>query len=170
MSNDNFDIETAGADGQPAEGGALRQERDDLYERLLRTTAEFDNYRKRTDRERRELSEAAAADLVRELLPVVDDMDRALAAPTDPGAGADAAARYRSGMELIRRHLLEVLRKRGVEPLEVVGTDFDPLWHEALGQDPVEGRRDGEITAELRRGYRLGQRLLRPAQVKVAMA
>ncbi|HSD10640.1 MAG TPA: nucleotide exchange factor GrpE, partial [Candidatus Binatia bacterium] len=131
---------------------ALRRERDEIYERLLRTTAEFDNYRKRTDRERRELSEAAAADLIRDLLPVVDDLERALAAPS-----ADVS-RDRSGVELIRRQLLEVLRRRGVEPLDVMGRDFDPSWHEAVADEPAAGRREGEITSEIRRGYRIGQR------------
>jgi molecular chaperone GrpE len=141
---------------------ALRRERDEIYDRLLRTTAEYDNYRKRTDRERRELSEAAGADLIRDILPVVDDLERALAAP------ATDASKYRSGVELIRRQLLEVLRRRGVEPLDVLGQDFDPSWHEAVADEPAEGRREGEITGEIRRGYRIGPRLLRPAMVKVA--
>jgi len=143
---------------------ALQQERDDFRERLLRTTAEFDNYRKRTDRERRELSEVVVADLVRDILPVLDDFERALAAP------ADETSAFRRGVELIHRQLLEALRKRGVEPLAVVGQDFDPNWHEAVGQDPIDGHREGEITTEVRRGYRIGQRLLRPSWVKVAKA
>ena len=154
----------AGAVTLEDELAALRQERDDLRDRLLRTTAEFDNYRKRTDRERRELSEAAAIDLIRDLLPVVDDFERALAAP------GWERRRSRRGVELIHRQLLDTLRRRGVEPLEVVGQPFDPTWHEAVATDPADGRRDGEITAEVRRGYRIGQRLLRPAQVKVAKA
>jgi len=149
---------------------ALRRERDDLYDRLLRTTAEFDNYRKRTERERREWSESAAADVIRDLLPVVDDFERAMALPVDGGSSHESLARYRDGIALIHRQLLDVLRKRGVEPLDVVGADFDPLWHEAVGHDPAEGRRDGEITTEVRRGYRIGQKLLRPAMVKVAQA
>src|SRR5262245_58132059 len=141
----------------------LRRERDEYYDRLLRITAEFDNYRKRTDRERREFAEAAGVDVIRDILPVVDDLERALGAPTT----GDATS-YREGVELIRRQLLEALRRRGVEPLEVVGRDFDPLWHEAIGHDPADGHREGEITTEVRRGYRIGQRLLRPAMVKVA--
>ena len=143
---------------------ALLQERNELQDRLLRTAAEFDNYRKRTDRERRELSDAVAADVIRDLIPVVDDLERALAAATD----ADEA--LRSGVELIRRQLLEVMRRRGVEPFDSVGEQFDPAWHEALASEPAEGRADGEVTAEIRRGYRLGTRLLRPALVKVAKA
>ena len=144
----------------------LQQERDDLYERLLRTTAEFDNYRKRTERERSSLYESAAARVLQELLPAIDDLERALRA-TDTG-GDPALERYRQGFELIHRPLLEVLRRRGVEPLEVVGEAFDPAWHESVATEPADGRPDGEITAEIRRGYRIGQRLLRPAMVRVA--
>jgi molecular chaperone GrpE len=149
---------------------ALRRERDELQDRLLRTAAEFDNYRKRTERERREASDYAATELLREILPVVDDLERALAAPVEPGPGADRVAAYRDGLDLIRRQFLDVLKRRGVEPLDVVGQQFDPQWHEALAQEPADGRRDGEVTAEIRRGYRLGQRLLRAALVKVAQA
>lgn len=159
---DSNSTPAAGA-AEPAD--AIRQERDDLQDRLLRTAAEFDNYRKRTDRERRELSEAVAADLMRDVLQVVDDLERALSASQD---SADPA--LRSGVELIHKQLLDVLRRRGAEPFESVGRDFDPSWHEAVTSEPANGRRDGEIVAELRRGYRIGSRLLRPAQVKVAKA
>jgi molecular chaperone GrpE len=145
---------------------SLQRERDELHDRLLRTKAEFDNYRKRTDRERRELFEAAAADVMHELLPIVDDLERALDASTDEGS-ADA---YRRGVELIHRQVLDVLRKRGVETLEAVGQDFDPEWHEAVASEPAGDHRDGEVTAEIRRGYRIGSKLLRPAMVKVAKA
>src|SRR6185503_21331678 len=100
------------------ETAALRQERDDLQDRLLRSAAEFDNFRKRTDRERRELSDAVAADLIRDLLPVVDDLERALAAAAD---SPDKA--LRSGVELIYRQLLEALRRRGAEPFNTIGED-----------------------------------------------
>jgi molecular chaperone GrpE len=159
---------------QPGDPGtadaALARERDELKDRLLRTAAEFDNYRKRTERERRELSERAATDLIQDLLPVVDDLERALAAPIESGAGAERVAAFRDGVDLIRRQLLETLRRRGVETLDVVGQAFDPQWHEALAQEPANGRPDGQITAEIRRGYRIGQKLLRPALVKVAQA
>lgn len=143
----------------------LQQERDDLQDRLLRSAAEFDNYRKRTERERRELSDAVAADLIRDLLPVIDDMERALAASSP---AADPA--LRSGVELIHKQLLEAIRRRGAEPLNVVGEDFDPSWHEALASEPAGDRRDGEVVEEIRRGYRMGSRLIRPALVKVAKA
>ena len=159
-------MDTNAPDQAPADAAsALRQERDDLQDRLLRTAAEFDNYRKRTDRERRELGDAVAADLVRDILPVVDDLERAIAA-----AGDSPDPALRSGVELIHRQLVDALRRRGAEPFESVGRDFDPAWHEALASEPAEGRRDGEVTAEIRRGYRIGARLLRPALVKVAKA
>ena len=146
----------------PLDAAELKQQRDDYYDRLLRKTAEFDNYRKRTERERLQLSEAAAADLLTELLPLVDDMERALKAE----GGSDAA--IRKGVELIHRQLLDVLRKRGVKPIEALGADFDPHFHQAVAHDPAEGRREGEVIEEFRRGYMLGDRLLRPAMVKVA--
>jgi molecular chaperone GrpE len=152
------------ASEQTPDTADLQRQRDDYYDRLLRKTAEFDNYRKRIDRERQQVSEAAAADLLAELLPLVDDLERALRA--DPGSeGIDA---YRRGVELIHRQLLEVLRKRGVRPVDAVGTDFDPHFHQAVSHEAAEGRRDGEVIEEFRRGYMLGDRLLRPAMVKVA--
>jgi molecular chaperone GrpE len=148
-------------DLDPAE---LKQQRDDYYDRLLRKTAEFDNYRKRTERERVQLSEAAAADLLQDLLPLVDDMERALKA--DPGGEATEA--IRRGVELILKQLQETLRKRGVTPIESLGADFDPHFHMAVSHEPAVGRREGEVVEEFRRGYMLGDRLLRPAMVKVA--
>ena len=147
-----------------ADVAQVRQERDDYYDRLLRKTAEFDNYRKRTDRERQQFADAAAADLLEELLPLVDDMERALKA--DPGT--DATKAIRTGVELIHKQLLETLRKRGVKPIESLGADFDPHFHMAVSHEPADGRREGEVIEEFRRGYMLGDRLLRPAMVKVA--
>jgi molecular chaperone GrpE len=141
----------------------LRRERDNLHDQLLRKAADFDNYRKRIDRERRELTELAAQDLLLELLPVLDDFERALAADVPKGA-----ERYREGVELIYRQLQDLLKKRGVTPLDAVGADFDPHVHQAVVQEASTTHRDGEVIAELRRGYRLGDRLLRAAMVKVA--
>src|SRR5436190_11772425 len=142
----------------------LQKQRDDYYDRLLRKTAEFDNYRKRIERERIQLSEAAAADLLEELLPLVDDMDRALKAD----AGTEATGPIRRGVELIHKQLIETLRKRGVKPIDSLGADFDPHFHMAVSHEPADGRREGEVIEEFRRGYMLGGRLLRPAMVKVA--
>lgn len=166
MSSETIPNADSGAASPAPADDAIRQERDELRERLLRTAADFDNYRKRTDRERREQAEYASADLVRDLLPVIDDLERALAAA---GTGDDPQlAALRSGVEMVHRQFLDVLARRGVEPIETVGQQFDPVWHEALATEPAEGRAEDEITAEIRRGYRMGQRLLRAALVKVA--
>lgn len=149
---------------QELDAAELKQQRDDYYDRLARKTAEFDNYRKRTDRERIQLSEAAAADLLQELLPLVDDLERALKA--DPAGEATEA--IRRGVELIHKQLLDILRKRGVTPIEALGADFDPHFHMAVAHEPADDRREGEVVEEFRRGYMLGDRLLRPAMVKVA--
>ena len=151
-------------DAVAAELEEATRQRDAHYERLLRVTAEFDNYRKRTERERRELIDQAAGDLLGDLLPVVDDLERALAADTQDG---DA---YRRGVEIIHKQLLDVMARRGVAPIEAVGADFDPTLHQAVAHEPGDGRRDGEVVEELRRGYTLRQRLLRPSMVKVAKA
>jgi molecular chaperone GrpE len=143
----------------------LRRERDDLYDRVLRQAAEFDNYRKRVERERKDLTEYAASRLIEELLPIVDDLERALQAE----AGSDAKA-YREGVELIHCQLTDLLRSRGVTPMDAVGQDFDPHVHQAVDYAEAPGRRDGEVIAELRRGYRHGDRLVRPALVRVAKA
>ena len=151
----------AGQQADPLD--ALRREKDALQDRLLRTAAEFDNYRKRIERERRDQADAALADALEDLLPIMDNLERALQAPT--GEGIDA---YRKGVELIHRQMGDLLRKRGVKPIEAVGTDFDPRYHQAVVQEVSADHREGEVMEELRRGYMLGERLLRPAMVKVA--
>lgn len=142
----------------------LRKERDGLQDRLLRQAAEFDNYRKRIDRERRDTSQYAAIEFLQELLPIVDDFERALRIDA---AGAES---YRQGLEIIHRALMDLLRKRGVTQIEAVGTTFDPQLHQAIAYEEDPERRDGEVTEEFARGYRLGDKLLRPAMVKVAKA
>ena len=153
------DVAAATPELSPAE-----RERDEYRDLLLRTTAEFDNYRKRTERERQSIFDTAASGIIEELLPLVDDLERALDA--DPGDdGADA---YRKGVELIHRQLMEILRRRGVKPIEALGETFDPHFHQAVSYEPTEDRDEGEIIEEFRRGYMLGDRLLRPSMVKVA--
>jgi len=159
------DLEAVDGSVQTAvDAGELQRQRDEYYDRLLRQTAEFDNYRKRIERERQQVTEAAAADLIAELLPLVDDLERALKSD----AGEQSVDAYRRGVELIHKQLLDLLRKRGVRPIDSVGADFDPNYHQAVAHEHVDGRRDGEVTDEFRRGYMLGDRLLRPAMVKVA--
>jgi len=143
----------------------LRREKDELQDRLLRTAAEFDNYRKRIDRERRDQADAAKADAIEDLLPIIDNLERALQAPV----GTDVEG-YRKGVELVHQQMTDLLRRRGVKPIQSVGTDFDPRVHEAVVHEVSADHREGEVMEELRRGYMLGERLLRPAMVKVAKA
>ena len=157
--------DNAGAAESSVDTDALQKERDDLYDRLLRKTAEFDNFRKRVERDRKEMIDWAAADVISDLLSIVDDFDRALAADAPPEAQA-----YKSGLELIQRQLGELLKKRGVSAVEALGADFDPHVHQAVAYEEVEGARDGQVVDVLAKGYKLGEKLLRPALVKVAKA
>ncbi len=145
---------------------AVASERDEFRDLLLRKTAEFDNYRKRVDRERQAADQAAAAELIGQLLPLLDDLERALAAE----AGADAADAYRTGVQLIHKQLLDLLAKRGVSPIDTAGQQFDPHIHEAVAHEESADHAAGEIIGELRRGYVMGARLLRAAMVRVAKA
>jgi molecular chaperone GrpE len=149
----------------PPEIATLKAERDDYHDRLLRTAAEFENYRKRADRDRRDQADYATGELLLEVLTLADDFDRALA--VDAGGSTDA---YRKGVALIHAKLHELLRRHNVQPIEAVGHDFDPNLHQAVLHEPSRTHRDGEVMEELRRGYMRGDRLLRPAMVKVAKA
>ena len=152
----------------PSDTGSLevlQKERDELYDRLLRKTAEFDNFRKRVERDRKEMIEWAAADVLGELIAIADDFDRALAADAPPEAQA-----FKSGLELIHRQLAELLKKRGVTLIDALGADFDPHLHQAVAYEEVDGAREGEVVGVMAKGYKLGDRLLRPALVKVAKA
>ena len=141
----------------------LQRERDDYQDRWMRKAAEFENYRKRVERERREQADQKVVDLLQDLLLVVDDFDRALT--VECGGGADS---YKKGVELIHAKLHDLLRKSGVTPIEALGADFDPNVHQAVTHESSPEHREGEVIGELRRGYLIGDRLLRPAMVKVA--
>jgi molecular chaperone GrpE len=143
----------------------VKRERDEYYDRLLRKTAEFDNYRKRVERERRLHADQAIERLLLELLSVVDDFDRALTVESGKGAAA-----YRKGVELIHAKLQDLLRRHGVTPIEALGADFDPNLHQAVTHESSPDHREGEVIGEMARGYMIGERLLRPAMVKVAKA
>ena len=160
--------EAVGADAPNGNGAAdrleaLQQEKDALQDRLLRTAAEFDNYRKRMERERRDQLEYAAADVIRDVLPIIDNFERALQAPATSETDA-----FRKGIELIHKQMLDLLKKRGVKPIDALGTMFDPNFHQAVIHEASADHREGEVMQELQRGYLLGDRLLRPAMVKVA--
>ena len=156
---------TVSTEAPPSGVEILKRERDDYYDRLLRQTAEFDNYRKRVERERRAHADQSVTDLLQELLLVVDDFDRALTVDA-----SKASASYRKGVELIHSKLHDLLRKQGIRPIEALGADFDPNLHQAVSHEVSPDHREGEVIGEMRRGYMLGDRLLRPAMVKVAKA
>jgi molecular chaperone GrpE len=142
----------------------LQRERDDYYDRWMRKAAEFDNYRRRVERERREHADQSIVALLQDLLLVVDDFDRALT--VDAGEGGAA---YKKGVELIHTKLHDLLRKQGVKAIEALGTPFDPNLHQAVLQEESD-HPEGEVIGELAKGYTMGERLLRPAMVKVAKA
>ncbi len=132
---------------------------DDSY---LRLAADFDNYRKRVAREHAELTTRANERLVNELLPVLDDLERALEA-----AGAHEEAKLEEGVQLVHRSLAALLERHGLKEIETEGA-FDPHVHEALLAQPGEGAEEGSVLQVLQKGYRLGDRVLRPARVIVA--
>lgn len=152
---------------KPADAGAasetekLKAERDALLDRLARLQAEFDNARKRAAREQQEFREFAAADVIRNFLPILDSFERALKAGGNAGD-------FRSGVELIYRQFQDALQKIGVQPISAVGQAFDPRMHEAVEMVDTTEVPDHQVVDELQRGYKYKERLLRPAMVRVA--
>lgn len=145
-----------------AERDQLVKERDEYYDLLLRRSAEFENFRKRVERERRELTELAGMEAVRELLPVLDDFERAVQVETSD-------REYAKGIELIYQRLMDALTKLGLEPITSRGEKFDPYRHEAVEMAASEEFEEQTVIEEYRRGYNFKGRLLRPAMVKVAV-
>lgn len=143
----------------------MTQERATLYDQLLRRQAEFENYRRRVDRERSETYTRARAEVLLELLPVIDNFERALASLENSGGDAES---LRHGVELIHKQFKDALTKFGLEPVESVGQTFDPHVHEAVTIEPTDKHKENTIIEEFQRGYKLGEKLLRPAKVKVA--
>jgi len=137
-------------------------EKADLQDRLLRVRAEFDNFRKRSERERGDFIQFAAMDMVKDVLPVLDDFERALKVET-------ADREYAKGVELIYQRLFDTLKKIGLEPIETAGKLFDPNVHQAVERVPTEEAEDQAILGEFQRGYNFKGRLLRPAMVRVAV-
>ncbi|HEY2931766.1 MAG TPA: nucleotide exchange factor GrpE [Acidobacteriota bacterium] len=144
---------------------ALQKERDDYYDRLLRKQAEFENYRKRVEKEKSDLRFATRQEILRELLNVLDACERGLQSMDQHEASLET---YREGYELLYKQIQNLLAKFGVEPIEAVGQPFDPNVHEAILHESSDSHEEGEVIEELKKGYRLNDRLLRPAQVKVA--
>ncbi len=144
------------------ERDALVLEKAELNDRLLRTRAEFDNFRRRVDREKSEILDYASMDTAKALLPVIDDLERALQLECSD-------KEFAKGMELIFGRLVESLKKLGLEPIEALGTKFDPNLHHAIEKVETKEAEDQTILAEFQKGYNFKGRLLRPALVKVAV-
>jgi molecular chaperone GrpE len=140
---------------------SLRRECDELKDQLLRKRADFENYRKRVERDRQQASRDATAEVLKGLIPTVDALEQALSAGAKEGT-------LREGLELIYRNFLAALEERGLKVQDPLGTKFDPEIHQALSHESVEGVSEGTIVEVFRKGYFLGDRLLRPALVKVA--
>jgi molecular chaperone GrpE len=144
----------------------LQMEKDELaakYSAAVRQLADLDNARKRIERERREDSARAVAHVIEPILPVLDGFERALAAHSDP-----AYEDYRKGFEIIYRQLLEALKRFGLERIETLGKPFDPHVHQAVERVESTEYEDGTVVEDLRHGYKLRDRVLRPALVRVA--
>jgi molecular chaperone GrpE len=164
---DNVAADTDGGAATVDALDALRVERDELKDRLLRTLAESENVRKRADRDRREAEKFGGTRIVRDLMPVYDNLRRALNSAADAAGEADAA--LVEGVELTLRELLNVLTKHGVTPImPQIGDRFDPENHEALFEAPVPGTKAGDILQVMTEGFMLHDRLVRPAQVGVS--
>ena len=149
------------ASGRDEELCRLKSEREELYDRLARMQAEFDNARKRAAKEQSEYREYAAAEALQPLLPILDSLERALAnAPTRDD--------FRTGVELIYKQMLDALSKMGLRPIPAVGEPFDPRLHQAVQMVDTTEAPDHQVLEELQRGYKLKERLLRPAMVRVA--
>jgi molecular chaperone GrpE len=146
-----------------AERDRLQAEVADLQDRLLRRQAEFENFRRRTERDRSDFLQYAGMEIVREILPILDDFERARKTECSDES-------YRQGIELIYQRLVDTLTKIGLEPIEVgAGTEFDPNLHQAVVRLETDEAADNTILEEFQRGYNFKGKLLRPAMVKVAV-
>ncbi|HEX4001638.1 MAG TPA: nucleotide exchange factor GrpE [Candidatus Acidoferrales bacterium] len=156
--------EAVGAGSSP-DVQKLLNEKQELMDMLVRRQADFENYRKRVEKERQQERHRGAESLVEHILPVLDAFDRALA-----GSGDGANAEYRKGFELIRKQLWDALAKQGLKRVESVGKEFNPHFHHAIETVETSEQADGVVIDELQPGYLFHERVLRPAMVRVASA
>jgi molecular chaperone GrpE len=170
LVDSNPEIDSTGVADPPTSLDALISERDhlieeknDLMDRLLRRQAEFDNFRRRAERERADVLEYANTETVRSIVPILDDFERALKVE------CSGNKEYVRGMELIHQRLSDALKKLGLEPISAKGLKFDPHIHHAVEMSETDQVEDHTILEEYQRGYNFRGRLLRPAMVKVAV-
>jgi molecular chaperone GrpE len=159
--------QAAASDGTTEdEVGKLRREIADLRDRSMRTLADFDNFRKRSERERQDLKKYAQVEIIREYLGIIDNLDLALSAA---GSATGTAEDLKRGVEMIHRQMLDLLKRNGVKEISALGEPFDPAMHEAVSRDEDPAVKTPTVTGEMRRGYFIYDRLLRPAMVKVSV-
>lgn len=151
-------------DSGDTELGAIRAERDDLRDKLLRAQAECANISKRMTQQHQQSLQLAGVNLMRSMLPVLDNLDRTV----DAVANHDADDPLVVGVKLVRQEFIKAMQDSGVAPIEAVGRPFDPMMHEAMMQDFQSDAAPGTVTQEMQRGYRMHDRVLRPAKVAVA--
>ena len=143
---------------------ALQEEKEDVYNRLLRKQAEFENFRKRTEKEKQDFYDFALSNFIQGLLPVLDGLERGLSAPV-----GETVENYKQGIELILKQFRDVLSGVGVQPIRAMGRIFDPNYHQAVLREESAVLPENEIIEEMQRGYTFRERLLRPSMVKVAI-
>lgn len=148
---------------------AALAEKAQLQDLILRRQADFENFRRRTEREKQDIRETASQDAVDILLPIIDDFERALQASPSTGIEEPIYQEYARGIELIHQRLLESLAKLGLQPIAALGQPFDPNLHNAVLREERDDVADQTILDEYQRGYQFKGRLLRPAMVKVAV-
>jgi molecular chaperone GrpE len=163
------DADSASVTDPSSQLGAITAERDqlatekvELQERLLRSQAEFQNYRRRVEREKSEFAQYAASEAILALLPILDDFERALKQDS-------ADKEYQRGTELIYQRMVDTLKKLGLEPITATGQSFDPYLHQAIERVETDEAEDHTVLDEFQRGYNFKGRPLRPAMVKVAV-
>ncbi|MDI6849775.1 MAG: nucleotide exchange factor GrpE [Candidatus Saccharicenans sp.] len=150
-------------EGKDREIASLKKAVEELKDKFLRSVAELDNVRKRTEREKEEYFQYALSELLRDILPILDNFERALKASEEEVDGKT----FREGVELIYRMMLNLIKKHGVRPIEIESKKFDPNLHQALVSEESAEVNEPEIKEELQKGYLIHNRLLRPTMVKV---
>lgn len=173
MENSEFKADAASANSTDSavaaeldqlriERDGLRAERDELRDTLQRRQAEFENFRKRTERERQEHIQFASMEVVGDLLPILDDFERALSADS-------ASPEYAKGVQMIYHRMAEAMKKTGLEPIEATGQTFDPHLHQAIERVETNDSPEHTVLGEFQKGYNFKGKLLRPSMVRVAV-
>ncbi|MCS1410498.1 MAG: Protein GrpE [Verrucomicrobia subdivision 3 bacterium] len=142
----------------------------EYWDRLLRLTAEFDNFKKRAARDRQEAIKYANESILEKLLPTLDNFDMAMLAVKNANAQADSLDSLKQGISMVFKQLKDVIKESGMEEIDAAGQTFNPAWHEAISQEETDEAPEGQVIKQLRKGYKLKDRLIRPANVIVAKA